>query len=216
MLEIKNVTKRFGDVVAVNDVSFSIQNPQMVGIIGRSGAGKSTLLRVINRLERASSGEVFFAGNNVLSLEGRSKSEWQKNCAMIFQQFNLVPRLDVLTNVILGRSFEHGFIRSMLKLYPAEERYDALATLDRFGLAEIALQRAESLSGGQQQRVAICRAMMQTPKLILADEPIASLDPLNARLAMEALKRIHVEEKITVIRGVDQNISLQKYKNRVF
>jgi len=215
VLEIKNVTKRFGDVVAVNDVSFSIQNPQMVGIIGRSGAGKSTLLRVINRLERASSGEVFFAGNNVLSLEGRSKSEWQKNCAMIFQQFNLVPRLDVLTNVILGRSFEHGFIRSMLKLYPAEERYEALATLDRFGLAEIALQRAESLSGGQQQRVAICRAMMQAPKLILADEPIASLDPLNARLAMEALKRIHVEEKITVICNLHTLDTAKHYCSRI-
>ena len=215
MLEIKNVTKRFGDVVAVNDVSFSIQNPQMVGIIGRSGAGKSTLLRVINRLEQATSGEVFFSGSNVLSLEGKSKSEWQKNCAMIFQQFNLVPRLDVLTNVILGRSFEHPFIRSMLKLYPAEERFQALTTLDRFGLAEIALQRAESLSGGQQQRVAICRAMMQTPKLILADEPIASLDPLNARLAMEALKRIQLEENITVICNLHTLDTAKHYCSRI-
>ena len=120
MLEIKNVTKRFGDVVAVNDVSFSIQNPQMVGIIGRSGAGKSTLLRVINRLEQATSGEVFFSGNNVLSLEGKSKAEWQKNCAMIFQQFNLVPRLDVLTNVIFMASVKGSLAKIVVNFHIVE------------------------------------------------------------------------------------------------
>ena len=147
----------------------------MIGIIGRSGAGKSTLLRTINRLTDATSGEILFQDQNILDLKKKDKLAWQKNCAMIFQQFNLVPRLDVLTNVILGKLNEMSTVRASLKLFTSEERYAALNLLDKFGMIQTALQRAETLSGGQQQRVAICRAMMQDPKLILADEPIACL-----------------------------------------
>ncbi|MCR9256186.1 MAG: phosphonate ABC transporter ATP-binding protein [Alphaproteobacteria bacterium] len=215
MLHIKNVTKTFGSVRALNAVSFEINEPQMVGIIGRSGAGKSTFLRVLNRMTDASEGEAILEGVDVLKLKGRNKLAWQKDCAMIFQQFNLVPRLDVLTNVILGRLNNQSTLRSCLKFFTKEERYQALSLLDRFGVSESALQRAETLSGGQQQRVAICRAMMQEPKIVLADEPIASLDPLNARLVMESLLSINREEQITVISNLHTLDTARTYCDRV-
>ena len=215
MLQINNLVKTFGENTAVNNVSFSIDQPQMVGVIGRSGAGKSTLLRMINRMTDASSGEVIVDGADVLKLKGRDKLDWQRNCAMIFQQFNLVPRLDVLTNVILGQLNQQSTLRSVLRFFTRDEREQALLLLDRFGVSQTALQRAETLSGGQQQRVAICRAMMQRPGFILADEPIASLDPLNARLVMEALQSINREEKITVICNLHTLDTARSYCDRV-
>jgi phosphonate transport system ATP-binding protein len=215
MLQVKGLRKEFGPVVAVDDVDLTVSEPQMIGIIGRSGAGKSTLLRILNRLTPATAGEVVMDGVNVLALRGRRKLAWQKDCAMIFQQFNLVPRLDVLTNVILGRLNSQSVMRSCLKFFTREERYRALTLLDRFGVAPTALQRAETLSGGQQQRVAICRAMMQEPKLILADEPIASLDPMNARLVMEALHSINRDERIGVICNLHTLDTARTYCDRV-
>lgn len=215
MLEVKNITRKFGDNVAVRDVSFSVSEPQIIGIIGRSGAGKSTFLRMMNRMTDATSGELLVDGVDVLRLKGRAKMDWQRNCAMIFQQFNLVPRLNVLTNVILGRLNQQSILRSSLMFFSQAERHDALRLLDRFGVAQAALQRAETLSGGQQQRVAICRAMMQRPKFILADEPIASLDPLNARLVMESLQKINHEEKITVICNLHTLDTARTYCDRI-
>lgn len=215
MLEVKNVTKKFGDNVAVNELAFSAAEPQIIGIIGRSGAGKSTFLRMMNRMTDATSGELLVDGIDVLSLSGRAKMDWQRNCAMIFQQFNLVPRLNVLTNVILGRLNQQSILRSSLSFFTQSERHEALHLMDRFGVAQTASQRAETLSGGQQQRVAICRAMMQQPKFILADEPIASLDPLNARLVMEALQKINQEEKITVICNLHTLDTARTYCDRV-
>ena len=215
MLQINKLRKEFSSVVAVNDVTFEVAEPQMVGIIGRSGAGKSTLLRIMNRLTDATAGEVLVDGQDILKLKGRKKLAWQKQCAMIFQQFNLIPRLDVLTNVILGRLNSQSVLRSSLKFFTHEERATALMLLDRFGVAETALQRAETLSGGQQQRVAICRAMMQSPSFILADEPIASLDPLNARLVMEALHSINREENITVVCNLHTLDTARHYCDRV-
>ncbi len=215
MLEVRNLVKDFGNVSAVNDISLKIDQPRMVGVIGRSGAGKSTLLRILNRLTDATAGEVIYEGGDILKLNGKRKLEWQRRCAMIFQQFNLVPRLDVLTNVILGRLNQQSVLRSSLKFFSKEERRQALMRLDRFGVAETALQRAETLSGGQQQRVAICRAMMQTPEIILADEPIASLDPLNARLVMEALHAINREENILVVCNLHTLDTARAYCDRV-
>ncbi len=215
MFEVKNLSKEFGNVTAVHNISFNIDSPQMIGVIGRSGAGKSTLLRILNRLTDATSGEVLLDGKNVLKLKGRKKLEWHRRCAMIFQQFNLVPRLDVLTNVILGRLNEQSVLRSSLKFFTEEERTAALILLDRFGVSETSLQRAETLSGGQQQRVAICRAMMQSPEFILADEPIASLDPLNARLVMDALHDINKKEKITIICNLHTLDTARNYCDRV-
>ncbi|MEL6520559.1 MAG: phosphonate ABC transporter ATP-binding protein [Pseudomonadota bacterium] len=215
MLQLRNVTKTFGTVTAVDAVDFEVDKPQVVGVIGRSGAGKSTLLRIMNRMTDATEGQIMVDGEDVLGLRGRSKMAWQRNCAMIFQQFNLVPRLDVLTNVILGRLNQQSVLRSSLRFFSQEERHEALTLLDRFGVAATALQRAETLSGGQQQRVAICRAMMQQPSFILADEPIASLDPLNARLVMEALHRINREEQITIVCNLHTLDTARTYCDRI-
>jgi len=170
---------------------------------------------MMNRMTDATEGQIIVDDTDVLALRGAKKMEWQRNCAMIFQQFNLVPRLNVLTNVILGRLNQQSTLRSSLMFFTREERHEALRLLDRFGVAQTALQRAETLSGGQQQRVAICRAMMQQPKFILADEPIASLDPLNARLVMEALHKINREEKITVICNLHTLDTARTYCDRV-
>ena len=215
MLEVSHVTKRFGDVAAVKALSFTADGPQIIGIIGRSGAGKSTFLRLMNRMTEATEGAIRVDGRDVLALRGRDKLAWQRSCAMIFQQFNLVPRLNVLTNVILGRLNQQSVLRSSLMFFTRDERREALRLLDRFGVAQTALQRAETLSGGQQQRVAICRAMMQQPRFILADEPIASLDPLNARLVMEALRQINREERITVICNLHTLDTARTYCDRV-
>ena len=199
MLKIENVTRRFGKFTAIDDVNLEIPQGQMVGIIGRSGAGKSTLLRMINRLVDPSEGSIFFEGTNVAQLRGSQLRNWQRDCAMIFQQFNLVPRLDVLTNVLLGRLNHRSTIKSLLGMFSREERAMAIAALERLDIAKTALQRAGTLSGGQQQRVAIARALMQNPKIILADEPIASLDPRNAQVVMEALRDINEKEGLTVV-----------------
>ena len=214
-MHIKNVNKFFGDNHAVKNVSFEVNKPQMIGIIGRSGAGKSTLLRIINRLTDASDGSIEIEGQNILDLKNKEKRSWQRNCAMIFQQFNLVPRLDVLTNVILGRLNYQGSFRASLKMFSRDERADALILLNNLGMANTALQRAETLSGGQQQRVAICRALMQNPKMILADEPIASLDPMNARMVMESLRKIHDEQKLTVISNLHTLDTAKTYCDRI-
>ncbi|MBD1133328.1 phosphonate ABC transporter ATP-binding protein [Pelagibacterales bacterium SAG-MED08] len=214
-MRINKVNKFFGNNHAVKNVSFEVNKPQMIGIIGRSGAGKSTLLRIINRLTDATDGEIEIDGQNILQLKSKEKRSWQRNCAMIFQQFNLVPRLDVLTNVILGRLNYQGSFRASLKMFSRDERADALILLNTLGMANTALQRAETLSGGQQQRVAICRALMQNPKMILADEPIASLDPMNARMVMESLRKIHDEKNLTVISNLHTLDTAKTYCDRI-
>jgi len=215
MLEIRNVTRRFGGNVAVNAVGLDIPQGQMVGIIGRSGAGKSTLLRMINRLIDPSQGSILFEGTDVSKLAGSALRRWQRDCAMIFQQFNLVPRLDVLTNVLLGRLNHRSTSLSLLNVFSREERAMAIAALERLDIARTALQRAGTLSGGQQQRVAIARALMQQPKMILADEPIASLDPLNAKVVMDALRDINQREGITVITNLHTLDTARAYCNRI-
>lgn len=215
MFELKNVTRRFGKKLAVDSVTLAIPQGQMVGIIGRSGAGKSTLLRMINRLQEPSSGSVHFAGVEVSGLRGRALRNWQRDCAMIFQQFNLVPRLDVLTNVMLGRLNHRSTLMSLLNIFTREERVHAIAALERLGIEQTALQAAGTLSGGQQQRVAIARALMQNPKMVLADEPIASLDPLNAKIVMDALRDINEREGITVITNLHTLDTARNYCERI-
>ena len=215
MLALQKLDKRFGSVHAVQSVSFEVEKPQMVGIIGKSGAGKSTLLRMINRLTDATSGVVEFEGQDVLQLTGKAKRAWQRNCAMIFQQFNLVPRLDVLTNVLLGRLNTHSTIPSLFKVFSADERLTALSALDRLGISSIALQRVETLSGGQQQRVAIARGLVQQPRMVLADEPIASLDPLNAKIVMESLRDIHDRDGLTVICNLHTLDTARQFCDRI-
>jgi phosphonate transport system ATP-binding protein len=215
MLEVRGVTRKFGQKTAVNNVTISIPEGQMVGIIGRSGAGKSTILRMINRLADPSSGTIHFGGKEISSFSGAALREWQRDCAMIFQQFNLVPRLDVLTNVLLGRLNHRSTVLSVLNMFTRQERIDAIRALERLGIEQAALQQAGTLSGGQQQRVAIARALMQQPKMILADEPIASLDPMNAKIVMDALADINKNDGISVITNLHTLDTARNYCTRI-
>ena len=199
MLDIDGLSRSFGTKVALSGVSLQIEKGSFVAIIGRSGAGKSTLLRLINRLIEPSAGRILFDGLDVTSLRGRDLRRWRARAAMIFQQFNLIGRLDVLTNVLMGRLAAVPSWRSLLGMWPDQDRAVALAALELFDIAPLAAQRADHLSGGQQQRVAIARSLVQGPEIILADEPIASLDPHNSRVVMDALQRINKHFGITVL-----------------
>jgi len=215
VLEIKAVRKTFGKVDALKSVTLDIPSGQMVGVIGRSGAGKSTLLRMINRLAEPTSGQISWNGEAVSQLRGRELLRWRARCAMIFQQFNLVPRLDVITNVLLGRVSRHGTLPSLIKRFTEVERAMAVLALERLDCAQLAMQRAETLSGGQQQRVAIARALMQEPDVVLADEPIASLDPRSAIQVMQALRAINREDGITVICNLHTLDTARQYCDRI-
>ncbi len=210
-LVTEGISKVFGRVCAVDDVSLSIPGSQFVGIIGRSGAGKSTLLRMLNRLTDPTSGRILCDGIEVTALKGRGLRAWRRRCAMIFQQFNLVGRLDVL----MGRLAHTPAWRSLPKLWSEEDRTMAVAALDQFGLAGFAAERAENLSGGQQQRVAICRALLQEPEIVLADEPVASLDPENSRIVMDALQRINRHYGVTIVCNLHALELARTYCDRV-
>jgi phosphonate transport system ATP-binding protein len=199
MLTVHELTCRFGAKTAVDKASFSIEPGGFVGIIGRSGAGKSTLLRMINRLAEPTGGQIHFNGVDVTALRGKELRQWRARSAMIFQQFNLAGRLDVLTNVLMGRLAHVPAWRPLMQLWPEADRAAAMSALEQFDMAPFAAQRADQLSGGQQQRVAIARALVQEPDMILADEPIASLDPRSTRTVMDALLRINKHFGITVI-----------------
>jgi phosphonate transport system ATP-binding protein len=199
MLSVEGLTCRFGAKAAIDNVSFAVAPGGFVGVIGRSGAGKSTLLRAINRLAPASGGRILYKGTDVTALRGRELRRWRARSAMIFQQFNLIGRLDVLTNVLMGRLSEVPSWRSLAQLWPEDDIAAALSALEQFDMAQLAAQRADQLSGGQQQRVAIARALVQEPEIILADEPIASLDPRNTKVVMDALLRINKHFGITVL-----------------
>ena len=199
LLRLEYLTRRFGDTLAVDRVDLRIPRPQMIAVIGRSGAGKSTTLRLINRLIDPTEGKIYFGDGEVTALRGRALRAWRSRCAMIFQQFNLSGRLDVITNVMVGCLGDKPLMPSMMKWFGPAERAEAVRALDRVDLLPQALQRAETLSGGQQQRVAIARALLQRPHLILADEPVASLDPANAARVMETLVSIHRDAGISVL-----------------
>ena len=215
VLELVHLSRRFGDTLAVDDANSRIEANEMIGVIGRSGAGKSTLLRLINRLIEPTEGSILADGVDVTHLRGRALREWRARTAMIFQQFNLVNRLDVLTNVLIGGLIRVPTPRMLLRLFTEAERTRAVALLDRLGLFEVAMNRADELSGGQQQRVAIARALMQEPAILLADEPIASLDPINAKLVMDALADLNQRDGITVICNLHTLDTARAYCRRV-
>ena len=215
MLELVHLNRRFGDKLAVANASLHIAEGEMIGIIGRSGAGKSTLLRLINRLIDPTDGQILADGKDVAKLRGAELRAWRARTAMIFQQFNLVNRLDVLTNVLCGRLNKMSGPRVLLKMFTPAERAMAIRALDRLGVADVALNRADTLSGGQQQRVAIARALMQEPRIVLADEPIASLDPLNAKIVMDALADINRRDGITVLTNLHTLDTARSYCRRI-
>jgi phosphonate transport system ATP-binding protein len=215
MLVLEGVTKSFGRTTAVSEASVSIPAGQFVGVIGRSGAGKSTMLRMINRLADPTAGRITWQGRDVTRLQGRALRDWRRSCAMIFQQFNLVGRLDVLNNVLMGRLAHTPAWRSMMKLWSEDDRAIAMSALDQMDIAGLAAQRADQLSGGQQQRVAICRALVQEPEIILADEPVASLDPRNAKVVMDALQRINRHFGLTVLCNIHSLDLARSYCDRL-
>jgi phosphonate transport system ATP-binding protein len=225
VLRLSQVRKDFSTTTAVAGVDLEVPDGQMVGIIGRSGAGKSTLLRLINRLIDPSAGRIFYDGPeggtgddgtvDVTGLKGRRLNDWRRRSAMIFQQFDLVDRLDVLTNVLIGRAGHAGTLACLFKHFTRAERAFAIKALDRLDMVEFALQRAGSLSGGQQQRVAIARALLQEPTLLLADEPIASLDPRSSGKVMDALRSVNREDGITVLCNLHSLDVARSYCDRI-
>jgi phosphonate transport system ATP-binding protein len=215
VLRLEGVTKSFGTKRAVDEVSLVVPAGQLVGVIGRSGAGKSTLLRMINRLGDPTAGRILFGDTDVTRLKGKALRHWRARCAMIFQQFNLAGRLDVLTNVVMGRAFHVPPSRALLKLWNDAEKAQALSALENLDMARLAAQRADTLSGGQQQRVAIARALVQEPDIILADEPIASLDPRNTKVVMDALLHINKHFGITVVCNLHSLDLARQYCDRL-
>ena len=214
-LKITNLKKRFKNINAVNGISLEINEGEIIGVIGRSGAGKSTLLRMINRLVEPSEGSIEFNDINITSLKGKALRKWRSECAMIFQQFNLVERIDVLTNILIGSLGRNYNFLNLIGVFSKKEKINALKNLDRFDLSEKALQKAGTLSGGQQQRVAIARALMQKPKILLADEPISSLDPKNAQRVMDDMLKINREDGITIICNLHSLDVAKKYCDRL-
>ena len=214
-LKIKNLKKNFKSTVAINCVNLEIEEGKITGVIGRSGSGKSTLLRMINRLIDPSEGSIEFNDKIITNIKGKELRKWRSECAMIFQQFNLVDRLDVLTNVLIGSLGRNYNFLNLFGFFSREEKINALRNLDRFELSEKSLQKAGTLSGGQQQRVAIARALMQNPKILLADEPISSLDPKNSKKVMDDILKINREDGITVICNLHSLEIAKKYCDRL-
>ena len=214
-LRIKNLKKKFKDTVAINNINLEVEQGKITGIIGRSGSGKSTLLRMINRLIEPTEGSIEFNDIIITDIRGKALRRWRSKCAMIFQQFNLVDRLDVLTNVLIGSLGRSYSFLNLFGYFSKEEKINALKNLDRFELAEKSLQRSGTLSGGQQQRVAIARALMQKPKILLADEPISSLDPKNSKKVMDDMLKINREDGITIICNLHSLEIAKKYCDRL-
>ena len=215
MLSIQDIGKSFKGKMALRNVSLEIAPGSFVGVVGRSGAGKSTLLRCINRLTDPTHGKIMWEGQDVTRLTGAELRKWRAACGMIFQQFNLSNRLDVLTNVMMGRLGTMSTGRAVLKFWTEEDKIAALSALEQFGMGAAAAQRVSSLSGGQQQRVAIARTLLQKPKIVLADEPIASLDPRNTKVVMDALLRINRQFGITVLCNLHSLDIAREYCSRL-
>ncbi|NVN54158.1 phosphonate ABC transporter ATP-binding protein [Mycolicibacterium hippocampi] len=199
VISARNVTKKFGDATALDDVSLDVHRSEMVVLLGLSGSGKSTLLRCLNGLHPVTSGTVEVGGTHVHNASQAQLRALRRNVGFVFQHFNLVGRLSCLENVLIGGLGKLRVPRYGALTYPKSMRAQALGHLDRVGLADFAERRADTLSGGQQQRIAIARTLMQKPGLLLADEPVASLDPENAGVVMDLLFRVCIEEKLTVV-----------------
>ncbi len=216
ILEFQHVNKVYNNSTkALDDVSFSVEKGEFVSIIGPSGAGKSTILRCINRLIDATDGNIIYDGDDILSLGKRDLRRVRTKTGMIFQHYNLVDRLSVIENVLHGRLGQKSAIRGMLGSYSETEKEKAFFILNELGLAEQAYKRCDALSGGQKQRVGIARAIMQEPKLILCDEPIASLDPKASKTIMDHLSQINQKQKITCIVNLHQVEVAMKYSQRI-
>ena len=217
MITLENVSKTYagaGGIVALRDVSIHVKEGEFLVILGPSGAGKSTLMRCINRLVEPTSGRILLDGREVTSRRRQLRAA-RRDIGMVFQQFNLVKRLSVLMNVLSGRLAYHTFWPSLLYKFDQDDKRVAIECLTRVNMEHKAFQRADTLSGGEQQRVAIARALAQEPKVILADEPVASLDPKIARQVLTYLKQIAGELGITVLCNLHQVEYAREYAERV-
>ena len=213
MLEIKNLKKTFqGGVEALRGVDLKVNKGEFLSILGPSGSGKTTLLRSINGLENIDSGEIFFESEKINKIY---LPEVQKKTGMIFQEFNLVNNLSAINNVLTGLLNSSSKFLSMFYLFTKEQKLQALKALETVGLLDKAYNRADELSGGQRQRVGIARAIIKKPTLLLADEPIASLDPKAADLIMSLLKKINKEFKITIVCNLHQVELAAQYSDRI-
>ncbi len=216
MLQVRHLTKVYDDgTVALNDVSFEVPDGEFLVIIGLSGSGKSTLLRCINRLIDPTEGEILWDGVDLAKLKGKDLRKVRRHIGMVFQQFNLVKRSKVMTNVLAGRLGYTPTWRSVTGRFSAEDLERAHQAMRRLGIADQAHKRADELSGGQQQRVGIARALMQEPKMILADEPVASLDPVLAHSILQHLERLNREDRITILCSLHYLDLVQRYATQV-
>jgi phosphonate transport system ATP-binding protein len=215
MIELKHVDKIYPNgYQALKDVNLTVQDGEFVSIIGLSGAGKSTLIRCINRMHDIQGGEILVDGVDISKLKGKSLREERRNIGMIFQSFNLVKRSSVYKNVLSGRVGYHNVWETLFGIYSKREKLLALQSLEKFGILDKAYVRADQLSGGQQQRVALARALTQEPKLILADEPVASLDPVTTISVMSDFTRIN-KMGITIIANMHHVDLAKKYSTRI-
>jgi len=216
MLEIKNLTKIYDDgTVAIKDVSFTVPDGEFLVVIGLSGSGKSTLLRCINRLIEPTEGKLIWNGKDITHIKGEELRCVRREIGMIFQHFNLVRRSSVLKNVMSGRLGYSKTIPSLFGKFPVEDVEKARKVIDRLEIEDQTHKRADELSGGQQQRVGIARALMQDPKIILADEPVASLDPVLAHSILMNLEKLNQEDKITIVCSLHYLDLVQRYATRV-
>lgn len=215
LLEVKNLSKQYRQTKALSNVNFSINEGEFVSIIGPSGAGKSTLLRCINRMIDGNNGEIIFDGCNVMYLNKKELRKFRTKIGMIFQHYNLVDRLSVIENVLHGRLGYKSTIQGIVGKYTEEEKKDAYDILVRLGLEDQIYKRCDQLSGGQKQRVGIARSLVQNPKMILCDEPIASLDPNASKVIMDYLKDISREQGITCLVNLHQVDVAIKYSDRI-
>ncbi|HEY9088400.1 MAG TPA: phosphonate ABC transporter ATP-binding protein [Anaerolineaceae bacterium] len=215
MLKVENLTKVYPNgTQALHNVSFEVKDGEFLAVIGLSGSGKSTLLRCINRLIEPTSGKIFWNDIDITSAKGDDIRKIRRQIGMIFQQFNLVKRSSVMTNVLSGRLGYANTLTSLFHLFSKEDRDLAIASLEQVGLADKAHVRADSLSGGQQQRVGIARALMQEPKIILADEPVASLDPVLAHSILKYLEQLNKERGMTVLCSLHYLDLVHRYATR--
>ena len=216
LLEVKNISKQYEkERKVLSQISFDVDSGEFISIIGPSGAGKSTLLRCINRMIDFSSGEIRFRDVNVMSLSKKDLRSHRTQIGMIFQHYNLVSRLTVIENVLHGRLGYKSTLQGVMTRFTEEEKSEAFFLLKKMGMEEHAYKRCDQLSGGQKQRVGIARALIQQPKILLCDEPIASLDPNSSKVIMDHLKRISDELHITCIVNLHQVDVAKRYSERI-
>lgn len=216
ILKVNNLVKTYPNGVrALRNISFEVKRGEFLVIIGLSGSGKSTMLRCINRLHQPTSGEILFSGTDIAKLKGASVREIRRRIGMIFQHFNLIDRHSVLRNVLSGRLAYTGTFKSLVGWFSKNDKDQALKYLKLVGISDKAFIRADQLSGGQQQRVAIARALAQQPEILLADEPVASLDPATCHVVMDYLKKVNKELGLTVICNLHFLSLVRQYADRV-